>query len=97
MPQKMNLFFETEENGKPAHPFKVFINGTPNKGTAKTNVISCVTYERTPGSSKKKAKVTTEEYHAEAGQWHKTSVAFDDDVATIRVDDVPFTVEDIAS
>ena len=94
LPQKMNLVFETEENGKPAHLFKVFINGTPSKDTSKTNVISCVTYESIPGSNKKKAKVTTQKYHAEAGKWHKTSVNFNDDVATIRIDDVTFTVKD---
>ena len=94
LPQKMNLVFETEDNGKPTHLFKVFINGTPSKDTAKTDVISFVTYKSTPGSSKKKAKVTTKKHHAKAREWHKTSVTFDDDVATIRVDDVTFTVED---
>lgn len=93
-PQKMNLVFEAEENGKPVHLFKVFINGTPNKDTAKTEVISFVTYESISGSNKKKAKVTTKKHHAEAGKWHTTSVTFDDDVATIRIDDVTFTVED---
>ena len=43
---------------------------------------------------KKKAKVTTRKHHAEAGKWHKTSVTFEDNVATIRIDDVTFTVED---
>ena len=93
-PQKMNLVFETEDNGKPSHLFKVFINGTPSKDTAKTDVISLVTYESISGSNKKKARVTTKKHHAQAGEWHKTSVTFDDDVATIRVDDVTFTVED---
>ena len=94
LPQKMNLVFETEENGKATHLFKVFINGTPNKDNSKTNVISCVSYESIPESNKKKAKVTTKKYHAEAKKWHKTSVNFDDDVVTIRVDDVTFTVKD---
>ena len=51
LPQKMNLVFETEDNGKPTHLFKVFINGTPNKDTAKTDVISFVTYESISGSN----------------------------------------------
>jgi hypothetical protein len=93
-PQKMNLVFETEDNGKPTHLFKVFINGRPTKDTAKTDVISFVTYESISGSNKKKATVTTKKHHAKVGVWHKTSVTFDDDVATIRVDDVTFTVED---
>lgn len=94
LPQKMNFVFETEEYGEPAHLFNVFINGTPNKDSAKTDVISFVTYESIPGSKKKKAKVTTRKHHAEAGKWHKTSVTFEDNVATIRIDDLTFTDED---
>ena len=45
LPQKMNLIFETKENGKPTHLFKVFVNGTPNKDHSKTDRISFVTYE----------------------------------------------------
>ncbi|MDB2318338.1 sulfatase-like hydrolase/transferase [bacterium] len=94
LPQKMNLVFETVENGKPTHLFKVFVNGTPNKDITKTDIISCVTYEKIPGSKKLKAKVKTKKYHAEAGKWHTTSVTFNDNVVTIRVDDVEFSVED---
>lgn len=32
--------------------------------------------------------------HAEAGKWHNTIVNFDDDVVTVRVDDVTLTVKD---
>ena len=94
LPEKIVLVFETEENGKPTHLFKVFINGTPSKDFSKTDVISLVTYESIPGSKKKKAKVTTAKHHAEAGEWHTTSVTFADDRATVRVDDKTFTVED---
>ena len=94
LPQKINLVFETEENGRPAHLFKVFVNGTPNKDHSKTDRISLVTYEGIAGSKKKKATVRTEKYHAEAGKWHTTSVTFDDDVATIRIDDETYTVKD---
>ena len=94
LPQKINLVFETEENGKLTHLFKVFINGRPTKDHAKNDVISFVTYESIPGSTKKKATVTTEEFHAKAGEWHTTSVAFADNVATIRVDRKAFTIED---
>lgn len=87
LPQKINLVFETEENGKPTHLFKVFINGRPTKDHATNDVISFVTYESIPGSKKKKATVTT-------GEWHTTSVTFADKVATIRVDDRTFTIED---
>ena len=90
----MNLVFETVENGKPTHLFKVFVNGTPNKDITKTDIISCVTYEEIPGSKKLKAKVKTKKYHAEAGKGRTTSVTFDGNVATIRVDDVEFSVED---
>jgi hypothetical protein len=92
--KKMNLIFQTEENGKPTHLFKVFINGTPTKSHEKTDVISLVTYAPIPGSKKKKAKATTKKYHAEAGKWHPTSVSFKDNVATIRIDDQTFTIED---
>ena len=92
--QKINLVFETKEDGKVTHLFKVFVNGTPNKDHSKTNIISLVTYESVAGSKKKKAAVRTEKYHAEAGKWHTASVAFDDNVATIRVDDETFLVKD---
>ena len=36
--QKINLVFETEEDGKATHLFKVFVNGTPNKDHSKTDV-----------------------------------------------------------
>jgi hypothetical protein len=94
LPQKINLVFETEENGKPTHLFKVFINGRPIKDNATNDVISFVTYASIPGSRKKKATVTTEKHHAEAGEWHTTSVTFADNVATIRVDGKTFTIED---
>jgi hypothetical protein len=94
LPQKINLVFETEEDGKATHLFKVFVNGTPNKDHSKTNVISLVTYESIAGSKKKKATVRTEKYHAEAGKWHTASVAFDGNVATIRVDDETYIVKD---
>jgi len=94
LPQKINLVFETEEDGKVTHLFKVFVNGTPNKDHSKTNIISLVTYESVAGSEKKKATVRTEKYHAEAGKWHTASVAFDDNVATIRVDDETYLVKD---
>ena len=94
LPQKINLVFETEENGKPTHLFKVFINGRPTKDNATYDVISFVTYESISGSQKKKATVTTEKHHAEAGEWHNTSVTFADKVATIRVDGKTFTIED---
>ena len=93
LPQKINLVFETEQNCKPAHLFKVFVNGTPNKDHSKTDVVSLVTYESIVGS-KKKATVRTKKYHAEAGKWHSASVMFDGDVATIRVDDEMYTVKD---
>ena len=92
--QKINLVFETKEDGKVMHLFKVFVNGTPNKDHSKTNIISLVTYESVAGSKKKKAAVRTEKYHAEAGKWHTASVAFDDNVATIRVDDETYLVKD---
>ena len=92
--QKINLVFETEEDGKVTHLFKVFVNGTPNKDHSKTNVISLVTYGSIAGSKKKKATVRMEKYHAEAGKWHTASVAFDDNVATIRVDDETYLVKD---
>ena len=92
--QKINLVFETEEDGKVTHLFKVFVNGTPNKDHSKTNVISLVTYGSIAGSKKKKAIVRMEKYHAEAGKWHTASVAFDDNVATIRVDDETYLVKD---
>ena len=92
--QKINLVFETEEDGKVTHLFKVFVNGTPNKDHSKTNVISLVTYGSIAGSKKKKATVRTEKYHAEAGKWHTASVAFDDNVATICVDDETYLVKD---
>lgn len=94
LPQKINLVFETEEDGKATHLFKVFVNGTPNKDHSKTDVISLVTYESIAGSKKKKATVRTKKYHAEAGKWHTSRVAFDDNVATIRVDDETYTVKD---
>ncbi len=94
LPQKMNLVFETEENGKPTHLFKVFVNGTPNKDHVKTDRISLVTYANIAGSRKKKATVRTEKYHAEAGKWHTTSITFADDVATIRIDGETYTVRD---
>ena len=94
LPQKINFVFETEDNGKPTHLFKVFVNGTPNKDHSKTDVVSLVTYEGIDGSKKKKATVRTEKYHAEAGKWHATSVTFDEHVATIRVDDEIYTVKD---
>ena len=94
LPQKINLVFEAEEDGKATHLFKVFVNGTPNKNHSKTDVVSFVTYESIAGSKKKKATVRTEKYHAEAGKWHTASVAFDDDVATIRVDDETYIVKD---
>ncbi len=53
LPQKINLVFETEENCKPAHLFKVFVNGTPNKDHSKTDVVSLVTYESIVGSKKR--------------------------------------------
>ena len=93
LPQKINLVFETEENCKPTHLFKVFVNGTPNKDHSKTDRISFVTYEDIAGSPKKKAIVRTATYHAEAEKWHTTSVTFDDDVATIRIDDKTYTVK----
>lgn len=92
--QKMNLVFETEDNGRPTHLFKVFINGRPTKDSATTDLISFVTYESTSRSSKKNATVTTEKHHAKAAEWHKTSVTFDNDVVTILVDDETFTVKD---
>ena len=92
--QKINLVFETKEDGKVTHLFKVFVNGTPNKDHSKTNIISLVTYQSVAGSKKKKAAVRTEKYHAEAGKWHTASVAFDDNVATIRVDDETYLVKD---
>jgi len=92
--QKINLVFETEEDGKATHLFKVFVNGTPNKDHSKTDVISLVTYESIASSKKKKATVRTEKYHAEAGEWHTASVTFDNNVATIRVDDQTYTVKD---
>ena len=94
LPQKINLVFEAEEDGKATHLFKVFVNGTPNKDHSKTNVISLVTYGSIAGSKKKKATVRMEKYHAEAGKWHTASVAFDDSVATIRVDDETYLVKD---
>ena len=94
LPQKINLVFETEEDGKAAHLFKVFVNGTPNKNHSKTDVVSLVTYESIAGSKKKKATVRTEKYHAESGEWHTASVTFDDDVATICVDDETYIVKD---
>jgi len=94
LPQKINLVFETEENGKPSHLFKVFINGRPTKDHTTNDVISFVTYASIPGSRKKKATVTTEKHHAEAGEWHTTSVTFADNVVTIRVNDETFTIED---
>ncbi len=94
LPQKINLVFEAEENGKRTHLFKVFINGRPTKDHTTTDVISFVTYESIPDSKKKKATVTTEKHHAESGEWHTTSVNFDGNVATIRVDDKTFTIED---
>jgi len=93
LPQKINLVFETEENGKRTL-FKVFINGRPTKDHTTNDVISFVTYKSIPGSKKKKATVKTEKFHAEAGEWHKTSVNFDGNVATDRVDDKTFTIED---
>ena len=92
--QKINLVFETEEDGKATHLFKVFVNGTPNKDHSKTDVISLVAYESIASSKKKKATVRTEKYHAEAGEWHTASVTFDNNVATIRVDDQTYTVKD---
>ena len=53
LPQKINLVFETEENGKPTHLFKVFVNGTPNKDHSKTDRISFVTYT-SPGRQKRR-------------------------------------------
>ncbi len=94
LPQKMNLVFETQENGKPTHLLKVFVNGAPNKDHSKTDRISLVTYQDIAGSEKKKAIVRTEKYHAEAGRWHATSVTFDDDVATIRIDKKTYTIRD---
>jgi hypothetical protein len=94
LPQKINLVFETEENGKPTHLFKVFVNGTPNKDHSKTDVVSLVTYESIVGSKKKKATVRTKKYHAEAGKWHTASVTFDDDTATIRIDEETYAVKD---
>ena len=94
LPQKINLVFETEEDGKATHLFKVFVNGTPNKDHSKTNVISLVTYESIAGSKKKKATVRTKKYHAEAGKWHTAGVTFDENVATIHVDDETYTVKD---
>ena len=94
IPKKINLVFETEENGKRTHLFKVFINGRPTKDHTTNDVISFVTYASIPGSKKKKATVKSEKFHAEAGEWHKTSVSFDGNVATIRVDDKTFTIED---
>ena len=52
--QKINLVFETEEDGKATHLFKVFVNGTPNKDHSKTDVISLVTYESIASSKKKR-------------------------------------------
>ena len=94
LPQKINLVFETEENGKPTHLFKVFVNGTPNKDHSKTDVVSLVTYESIVGSKKKKATVRTKKYHAEAGKWHTASVTFDNDTATIRIDEETYAVKD---
>ena len=94
LPQKINLVFETEEDGKATHLFKVFVNGTPNKDHSRTDVISLVTYESIAGSNKKKATVRTKEYHAEAGKWHTARVTFDNNVATIHVDDETYIVKD---
>ena len=94
LPKKINLVFQTEENGQPVHLFKVFINGTPTKNYEKTDVVSLVIYSPIPGSKKKKAKVTTKKYHAEAENWHKTSVTFKDSVATVRINDQTFSIED---
>ena len=91
--QKINLVFETEEDGKATHLFKVFVNGTPNKDHSKTDVISLVKYESIASPKKKKATVRTEKYHAEAEEWHTASVTFDNNVATIRVDDQTYTVK----
>jgi hypothetical protein len=92
--KKLNLIFQTEEKGKAVHLFKVFINGSPTKNTSKTDILSFVTYAKIAGSHKKKAKVTTKKYHAKADEWHKTSIEFKGNRATVRIDDQVFVIED---
>ena len=41
-----------------------------------------------------KKQTPINKHHAEAGEWHTTSVTFADNVATIRVDGKTFTIED---
>lgn len=92
--QKIALVLETEDKGKSTHLFKVFINGTPAKKSFKSDVISFVTFNSIPGSPKKKVNGRSEKHHAAVGEWHKTCVTLSGNLATIRIDDKTFTVED---
>jgi len=87
--QTVVLVFDGKTNGKATHALKVFVNGAPGKRD-RSDSLSLITYD---GSSKqkKKAKITSHEYHADPGQWHTASVTFSGDKATVTIDDQIFT------
>jgi hypothetical protein len=77
-------------NVKATHSLKVYVNGGPTKnGNADT--LTLLTYDGST-KEKKKAKIARHKHHAEAGQWHKTSVTFEDNKATVVIDGRTFTV-----
>ena len=88
--QSVAFVFDGKRNGKATHVLKVYVNGGPSK-RSNENTLTLVTYD---GSTrqKKKAKVVTNEHHADAGQWHDIIVTFQGNQATVVVDRKTFTV-----
>jgi len=88
--QHVVLVFNGTRKGKASHVLKVYFNGAPTRN-AKADALTLVTYD---GSTrqKKKAKLARHKHHADAGQWHKTSVTFEDNKASIAINDKTFMV-----
>ena len=87
--QHVVFVFDGKANGKATHAMKVFVNGAPG-GSERDDVLTLVSYDGST-KQKKKAIMAKHKHHADAGQWHKTIVTFENNQATLVLDNKTFT------
>ena len=83
------LVFDGKPNRKATHAMKVFVNGAPGKSD-NIDRLTLITYDGST-KQKKKANITKNKHHSDAGQWHTTSVTFKGNKATVVLGNKTFT------
>jgi hypothetical protein len=87
--QKVLFLVDGKRNGKATHNLKVLFNGSYGK-KSQSDQLTIMTYDGST-KAKKKATFNLNKYHAEPGQWHKTSITIKGNKVTVVINGKTFT------